>query len=267
MAHEKKLRQSYEELMNSVAGLSNVVNQLQKDVLGIRQVFANNAKVLAAIVSLLGEESVQGEMDRMVQEQQAAQDAQLEAGIKELVNANVLKPVAETALGTLVVGSDTDASGHTRRVQFEIKEGVVPSDVLPKFLAKKPGEVIENNGVKMTIVEVYEIDRAKAAEFHADLAKKAERERAAAQQPGETAEMYETRKALVAAVTAHMRDDTSEPLSEPIKQYVSERTAESLPGETQEQAEERVTAEINAHTQAVLANESAGEPFSEPKPE
>lgn len=174
MAQGKKLRQSYDELNHSVTSLQN-------EILALRQTAANTSNVLAALVSLLGEDSVQAEIERMAQEQRLAQESQMAAGVKMLVDANVLKPVAESALGNLIVGVDTGSDGKNRRVQFELKDTVVPTDIMPKFLAQKPGSVIENNGVTMTITEVYEIDRARATEFQAEMAKKAQEAATAAQ--------------------------------------------------------------------------------------
>jgi ssDNA-binding replication factor A large subunit len=162
----KKLRQSYEELQA-------IVGTLQQESIGLRQVQSGNAEVLAAIVSLLGEQSVQSEMERLRQERQDAAEAQMAAGVQVLAEAGVLKTLAETVQGALVVGVDTNADGRKRRVQFELKEAIVPGDILPKFIGKKVGDVVVNNGVSLTITEIYEIDKARAAEFQREQQEKA----------------------------------------------------------------------------------------------
>lgn len=180
MAQEKRLRQSYEGLQSAVVGLQNLVNNL-------RQAVSSNAEVLSAIVSLLGEGSVQGEMERLRQEAQDRQESQMAAGVRALIDARVLKPVAEVALNNLIVGTDVNPDGKTRRVQFELKENLVPADVLPKLIGQKPGFSIVNNGVKLTIVEAYEIDKVRAAEYQVEQAKASQeaaaKAAATAQQP------------------------------------------------------------------------------------
>lgn len=164
MAEQKKLRQSYAELNQSVERLSGQVRQLQ-------QVIASNAEVLSAVVSILGEDTVTAEVARLAQERQQKQEEQMAAGVKMLVDAGVLKPAAVTGEDTLVVGAETLTSGQLRRVQFEGR--AISVELREKFYGKKPGDTVENNGFTMTVTEVYTVDKARAAEYQQEQATKA----------------------------------------------------------------------------------------------
>lgn len=177
MSNQKPaLRQSYEEVRSIVASL-------QQEMAGLRQAVGGNAEVLSAVISLLGESSVQAEMERLRQERQDAQEAQMAASIKVLLEAGVVKPLPETVVDALVVGTDTTPDGKSRRTQFRLNTQTVPEDILPKFLGKKPGDTVENNNVKMTIVEVYEVDKDRAKAFQEEQQKKALEAAQAAAEP------------------------------------------------------------------------------------
>jgi len=156
MADQKKLRQSYQELQVAV-------QQIQQEVMGLRQAFTGSAEVLAAIISVLGEETVQAEMNRLRQEAQAKAEGDAAASVKVLVDRGVLVPTAEIGENTLVVGQDALVDGSVKRVQFEAR-GIKP-EFRSVFIGKKVGEQVTNNGVTFTVVEVYNIDMAKAAEL------------------------------------------------------------------------------------------------------
>jgi hypothetical protein len=164
MAQEKKLRQSYAELQAQVAQLSAVLQQVQ-------QAFSGNAEVLSAVVSLLGEDSVTQELERLRSERQQKQEDQMAEGVKTLLDAGVLRTTETVSEDSLVVGFDTLPNGKQRRVQFEAR--AVPEDLRPKFYGKKAGEAIENNGTTLTVTEVYTVDKVRAAEYQKEQQTKA----------------------------------------------------------------------------------------------
>jgi hypothetical protein len=85
--------------------------------------------------------------------------------VKLLVSEGVLVPTAEVTAESLNVGTDSGADGHIRRVQFETR--AVPAEMQASFIGKKPGESVVNNGVTLTVTEVYSIDKVAAAAYQA----------------------------------------------------------------------------------------------------
>lgn len=163
------------KLSQTVKELKSAVIQLQQGDFQVRQAFGSLNETLQAVVSLLGEESVTGEIERLRQERQEKQEGEMAAGIKVLVDNGVLVPTAEATAETLNVGTDSGVDGRIRRVQFETR--AIPAEMQAQFIGKKPGESVTNNGVTLTLTEVYAIDKVKAAEYQA------KQQAAAAQQP------------------------------------------------------------------------------------
>jgi hypothetical protein len=153
---QKKLSELAKEFTVDIA-------QLKQSDFQVRQAFISQNETLRAVVSLLGEESVTAEIQRLRQEAQDKQESEMAAGIKMLVGEGVLVPTAEVGATTLNVGTDSAPDGSLRRVQFETRS--IPEEVRPQFIGKKPGESVTNNGVTLTITEVYSIDKAAAAAF------------------------------------------------------------------------------------------------------
>lgn len=171
----KNLRQSYEELQAAVINSSQAI-------LALRQAIANNAEVLSAIVSLLGEQTVSAEMRRIAQERQAAEDAQKIAGVAEMVKVGVFQPVPETIVGAVVIGTDALPDGRAHRFQFELRSPPMSPEAMERFTGKKVGDVVDFNDVKATITEIYVIDHARVASYQAEQTAKAQEAMLAAQQ-------------------------------------------------------------------------------------
>jgi hypothetical protein len=163
MAEHKKLRQSYEELQNSVASIQATIQQIGQAFGQLQKYVGQNAEVLSAVVSVLGENLVQDELLRLRKERQDAQEAAQTKNVKELVDAGVLV-VAETVTPeSFIVGQDAFKDGNVRRVQFEVS-GLAEEDK-KKYVGLKAGGKVETEQVTMTVTEVYVIDQAKAVEY------------------------------------------------------------------------------------------------------
>jgi hypothetical protein len=157
----QKLRSSYSDLQTSVGNI-------QSELLQVRSAVSQNAEVLAAVISLLGQDSVQAEITRLRDEAQAKQEAALVENTKTLIEAGVLK-TAETLdmKDGFGVGQNTDkAEGKTSRVQFEASS--INPDNQPKFAGKKVGDVIDLGTTSLALTEVYVIDRERATAWQAE---------------------------------------------------------------------------------------------------
>lgn len=157
----QKLRQSYSDLQSSVGNT-------QSEVLQLRQAVGQNAEVLAAVVSLLGQETVQAEILRLRDESQAKQEAALAENTKTLIDAGVLKPAETLDLKDgFGVGQNTEkATGKAARVQFE--GASINPENQEKFAGKKPGDVIDLGTTSLALTEVYTIDRERATAWQAE---------------------------------------------------------------------------------------------------
>lgn len=193
------------KMSEQLKDLNAAVTQLQQGDFQVRQAFGQFNENLQAVISLLGEESVAAEIGRLRQERQDKQEGEMAAGITALVAEKVLVPVAEVGAETLVIGTDTGPDGRTRRVQFETR--AIPPEMLPQFIGKKPGESVTNNGVTLTVTEVYTVDKAAAAAFQ-------QKQQAAANPQPEPVVTEETVAAVDAEVAQKAIDESGEPTTQ-----------------------------------------------------
>jgi hypothetical protein len=157
----QKLRTTLTETQADVASLKN-------DFMGMRQAVIQHSRILKAVISLLGEESLKAEVERMDAEEQAQAEAQQAEGIKAMTEQGILKAVEASTVKSFIVGQDTfDAvegqpTRRPQRVQFELAQ--IKPELQANYLGKKVGDVIEGGGGRFTITEVYDIDVVKAVE-------------------------------------------------------------------------------------------------------
>jgi hypothetical protein len=161
MAQNQKLRTTLTDTQAQLAALQN-------EVRNHRAALINQTKYLKAIIALLGEDSVKVEVERMEAEEQRQAEAQQAEGVKAMVEAGILVPVAVSGVKSFIVGTDNfDAvegrpTPRSQRVQFEVAQ--IRPELQSNYLGKKVGDVIPADGGKFTINEVYDIDVVKAVE-------------------------------------------------------------------------------------------------------
>jgi hypothetical protein len=157
----QKLRTTLTETQADVASLKN-------DFMGLRQAVIQHSRILKAVISLLGEESLKAEVERMDAEEQAQAEAQQAEGVKAMVEQGILKPIEASTVKSFIVGQDTfeavegQPTRRPTRVQFELAQ--IKAELQANYLGKKAGDVVTAPGGKFTITEVYDIDVVKAVE-------------------------------------------------------------------------------------------------------
>lgn len=142
-----------------------LVGQIQQSFGRIDQQFAKNSELLAAIVEIVGEETIVAKIN----ERQAARDAkaaaEAEAGVKALLDKGTLVRVETIGEETLIVGRDVDADG---KVLGPGRAQVAFKDLKPEFREKLKGGKVgskvvtsedEDKGVTQTfeVTELYEL--------------------------------------------------------------------------------------------------------------
>jgi hypothetical protein len=126
--------------------------------------FSNRAnEVLNALISIIGRDSVAVEIEKLRKERKEQQEKQQIESFEFLKSNGVLVPVETVDLETVIVGTDTLQDGSSNRVQFDLEN--ISKEFMPLYISKKVGDVVEGNGAKLTITELYKIDKVKAAEM------------------------------------------------------------------------------------------------------
>lgn len=169
MAHQQTLKNATRDLSKFTTKLAEETNQ---ELNKLHRLVDESNEVLGAVVRLLGLETIEETIKEMREEKQALVLAKQKQGVQYLVDEKVLLP-AETVEhpGGYIVGTDKLADGTERRVQFELA-GVRP-EFAGLYVSKKVGDVIESSTAKLTITEIYTIDRKR---FEEVMAKPAEAE-------------------------------------------------------------------------------------------
>ena len=102
----QKLRTTLTETQAQVAGMSN-------DIQGIKNALVQHSEVLAAIIAILGEDTVTGEIDRLRAQRQAQQEQQQADGVKKLVEQGILKVTTSQSESGTIVGKGNGSDSFT----------------------------------------------------------------------------------------------------------------------------------------------------------
>lgn len=157
------------------------ISQLNQQVQGFQD-------VIAAIVRTLGEDTIRETVQAIQKERQDAFEAQQEAVVSQLKEQGILVPAEKVGDDSLVIGTDTFDGGNVRKVRFETKplNDAVAQAADPeakkgaeqaraRFVGLPVGGEVKSDDAKVTfkVVEVYDIDRAKAEEVRTKTAAEA----------------------------------------------------------------------------------------------
>jgi hypothetical protein len=162
-----------QKLRVTLAQTQGIVQQLQQEVMGLRQAVGFQGEVIGALVATVGEDLVGQEIDRLRAERQAKAEAQQAEGVKAMVEQGILKPVEVVSVKSFIIGQDIiDApegqpAQRPSRQQFELAN--VKPEKQADYLGKKVGDAViiksEQPGApsgKFVITEVYDIDVVQA---------------------------------------------------------------------------------------------------------
>ena len=147
--------------LTSIVG--NLAQQTENELNKLNKIIERQGRIIGGIIRILGIEEVQKSVDEMQAEMEAKMLEQQKTKVAHLVSKGILVPAeAITGADNLVVGTDTLADGSLHRVQFEMAG--IEEEFRPLYLGKKVGEVIEGNGAKLTVSEIYSVDYKKLEE-------------------------------------------------------------------------------------------------------
>lgn len=159
MGHQMRLVKRVEELERRVEQLMRQLRNVAES--------AGAALTVEALAELVGHDKVEKRMGEIARRKQEEAEEAMAARVRELVKQKLIEPVEVVDEKSLVVGRRTEPGvGDRPDVVYRV-DLVTPQMAEPErqlYVGKKPGDLVEQGGVKTKILEVYRpVEKAAAA--------------------------------------------------------------------------------------------------------
>lgn len=161
MAQNQKLRDQTQDNSKYLIALNKKLDQVVVHL-------AQHGETLAAIVSVLGENTIETKINELRNSRRQNRELELEKIVQTTVDKGLIQLAPDSAVideNSFIVGDEISQDGSSSRVQYELKS--LDADGQSRYLGKKVGDEITKQGfpTKIVVRQIFVINHTKIQEL------------------------------------------------------------------------------------------------------